>query len=177
MSPNATGTVPLTWSSTLEEPADDPGEDLKLKLSYNGKKCFNQLHKYLKWLRTFINKNKWVNDVLVQEFIILWNLYTRGKDEYAKVTAVAEFFSRKAHSEVNKLFQMYTDLRGKLEDLASQRITLRQNQRADEAAIERLRGWSSEGTSNMNAGSPEAYVTNPFSDPQDDGPFSNPQHS
>lgn len=68
MSSNATGSIPLTLSSTLEEPQEEPGQEIRLKLNYNGKQCFNQLHPYLKWLRTFISKNRWVDDVLVQEF-------------------------------------------------------------------------------------------------------------
>lgn len=174
--PNTAASIPLTLSSTLEEPPNDPGLNLQLKRKYSAKECFNQLHRYLAWLRSFIHKNHWVSPALRDQYKTLWDLYMEWKNKYQDITALAEFFSQKAHNQVKTLFQMYSDLRIEIEDLATQRVTMRQDQRADQMAFQRLRLWSLEGTANTNSGSPESDVTNPFSDPQDDSPFSNPQY-
>lgn len=165
----ASVTTPLSLSSTIEEPRNDPGLKLRLKRKYSGRECFDKFHPYLLWLRSFINKNKWVNGAVVKQFQDLWNLYTRAESEYAKITALSEFFSQKAHSEVEKLWQMYRDLRRDIEDLATQRVTMRAAEAADEGAQAALSQgrWTTEAAATKNLDSPESSDGDPFLNPED----------
>ncbi|KAG9027083.1 hypothetical protein FS837_004390 [Tulasnella sp. UAMH 9824] len=173
MSQISSSGTPLALSSTLDEPAKDPGLRLKLKRNDSGRDCFDKFHPYLVWLRSFIHKNKWLTG-----FDSLWELYYRQESQFGKLTAIQEFFSQKAHSEVEKLWIQYRDLRRQIEDLATQRVTMRVSQAADSMATTELRsgGMASETTASKVDAWPDYAAQSPFLDPSAVGnPFSNPQ--
>ncbi|KIO26860.1 hypothetical protein M407DRAFT_23918 [Tulasnella calospora MUT 4182] len=115
------------------------------------------------------------------EFNRLWELYNRQKSQFEQLTAVKEFFSQKAHSEVVKLWAKYRDLRNQIEDLATQRVTMRVSQAADVMATSELRngGFADQLTGAKRIESPEIFTDNPFVDsgPSIVSPFSNPQYA
>ncbi|KAG8921232.1 hypothetical protein FRC01_000351 [Tulasnella sp. 417] len=162
----------LKTMRTLEEPRFDPGlKKMKLKRTYSGQECFDQFHPYLVWLRCYILKNKWVPGEIITQFESLWNTYSRQETEYGRITAVAEFFSQKAHSEVEILWKRYRALRKKIEDMSTQRVTLRAAQEADKMASSQLMAGKSGTITNVaqDGESPEDYTPrNPFSTDEDD---------
>ncbi|KAG9027016.1 hypothetical protein FS837_004402 [Tulasnella sp. UAMH 9824] len=168
MSRTSSNGLDLSLSSTLEEPRNDPGLRMKLKRSYSGQDCFDKFHPYLLWLLSFINRNKWVSKDLVDQFEDLWDTYTEQESQLGKITAVQEFFSQKAHAEVEHLWRRYRALRKELEDLATQRVTMKAARAADVAAKDDLLGgrWRTEDSTSKAADWPETMVQNPFSDPQ-----------
>lgn len=145
---------------------------MKLKRGYSGQECFDQFHPYLLWLRSFINRNKWVSKDIVKQFEALWDTYTVQESRLGKVTAVKEFFSQKAHAEVEHLWRRYRALRKEIEDLATQRVTMRAAQEADKMANLELTGgvWTAGMNGDIRTFSPEGFespASNPFSDPRE----------
>lgn len=169
---SATG-LTLDLVSTLDEPTHDPGLRMKLKRGYSGQECFDKFHPYLVWLRSFISRNKWVSKDIVTQFEALWDTYTVQESRLGKVTVVKEFFSQKAHGEVEHLWRRYRALRKEIEDLATQRVTLRAAQAADSMAstVLRSQSWSARATAVKSIASPESSPdesSDPFANPEDD---------
>ncbi|KAG8945130.1 hypothetical protein FRC04_001196 [Tulasnella sp. 424] len=170
MSRTSSSGLSLGLSPTLDEPTTDPGLRMKLKRSYSGQDCFDKFHPYLLWLRSFISRNKWVSIDIVDQFQDLWDTYTEAESELGKITALKEFFSQQAHAEVAQLWKRYRALRKEIEDMATQRVTMKAAWAADREADIKLRGkgWTSDASTSKNNDSPESPLPDPFANPEED---------
>ncbi|KAG8998059.1 hypothetical protein FRB90_012388 [Tulasnella sp. 427] len=182
----------LKLITTFDEPAIivDPGLGLKLKRTYNGQECFDKFLPYLRWLRSWLNKNSRIaSKDMNDQYQSLWEAWKDGENELGNTTAVKEFFSQKAHAEVEALWRRYRALRRQMEDAATENVTFKVSRAADDMATAMFRAggsWRSEATVQGNVTSPEERgsvgqrsslgTTNPVGSNQID-PFVNPEDS
>lgn len=130
---------PLSKTNTFERPPGDPGLRFTLKRADSGQDCFEKFYPYLLWLRDFIHANHWLPLEIGIQFDELWADYTQQETECAKISAVKEFFSQKAHDRVLRLWDSYKALRRRVDDMGTKRVTLRVAEIANRHAEELLR--------------------------------------